>query len=103
MPTRVQTTFYSDFKLANAFGLSTVEHFFKRTFAEWQHDYKYMTELTIALNAILWELYTQYEKRPSKRAEDFVNLYNRLWSQCDDFCRNHESKEARRYYFQVTD
>lgn len=46
----VQTTFWEDFSIADRFGKSAVLDTFKRAFAEWKTDYKYLTEMVLVLN-----------------------------------------------------
>lgn len=46
----LQTTFWSDFSIADRFGLPAVQDTFNRAFAEWKQSYKYLTELILVLN-----------------------------------------------------
>lgn len=50
------TTFYTDFSIADKFGINAIKETYQSVFKEWQHDYKYMTELAMVLN---WE-YKEY-------------------------------------------
>lgn len=66
-----KTTFFQDFSIADAFGLSAVEDTYKRAFEEWKSNVVYITELVIVLNHKIWQ---HYEKnRP------LAELYNKLW------------------------
>lgn len=51
------TTFFEDFSIADAFGISAVKDTYNRAFKEWKHDYKYLTELVMVLNWKCWEHY----------------------------------------------
>lgn len=44
----LQTTFWSDFSIADRFGLSAIRDTFNRAFREWKEDYEYLTELVVA-------------------------------------------------------
>lgn len=44
----LQTTFWSDFSIADRFGLPAVQDTFNRAFAEWKKNYKYLTELILS-------------------------------------------------------
>ena len=44
------TTFYMDFSIADKFGINAIKDTYQRAFTEWNHDYKYMTELAMVLN-----------------------------------------------------
>ena len=39
------TTFYSDFSIADNFGIDAVKDTYKRAFKNWKSNYKYLTEL----------------------------------------------------------
>ena len=51
------TTFYTDFSIADKFGVEAIKDTYKRVFQEWRHDYKYITELAMVLNWKLWRWY----------------------------------------------
>jgi hypothetical protein len=52
-----KTTFFEDFTIADKFGKDAVLDTYKRAFKERKSDYKYLTELVIALNWKIWEHY----------------------------------------------
>ena len=52
-----KTTFFEDFTIADKFGKKAVLDTYQRAFKEWKSDYKYLTELVIALNWKIWEHY----------------------------------------------
>ena len=39
------TTLYTDFSIADKFGVEAIKDTYKRVFQEWKHDYKYIIEL----------------------------------------------------------
>lgn len=69
----LQTTFWSDFSIADQFGLPAVRDTFRRAFEEWKGDYKYLTELVLVLNHKIWQY---HETRP-----EFAEVYQLLWEQ----------------------
>ena len=77
----LQTTFWSDFSIADRFGLSAIRDTFNRAFREWKEDYEYLTELVLVLNHKIWQY---YETRP-----DIASLYNTLWEEASQYavCR----------------
>ena len=44
------TSFYTDFSIADRFGTTAIQDTYNRAFKEWQHDYRYITELAMVLN-----------------------------------------------------
>jgi hypothetical protein len=65
------TTFWSDFTIADAFGIDAVKDTFKRAFKEWKDDYKYLTDLVIVLNHKCWEHYERGNQQLSKLYQDY--------------------------------
>lgn len=96
------TTFWMDFSIADKFGPAAVIDTFKRAFAEWKSNYKYLTELVMVLNHKI-----AYHYRPDKDTRDkanaLANLYNALWVKADSYaCENLKGDEYS-YYFRITD
>ena len=89
------TTFYSDFSIADAYGSNAVEDTYKRAFAEWKSDYKYLTELVMVLNWKIWEWY--------EKSDILCNLYHVLWSQADEYACEHLKGKELEYFYRVTD
>lgn len=91
-----KTTFWSDFSIADAFGLSAVQDTFDRAFKEWKHDHIYLTELVMVLN---WKIREHYKKKH----DELAKLYNKLWRQADGYaCENLKGEELT-YFYQTTD
>lgn len=90
-----KTTFFDDFTIADKFWNKAIEDTFIRAFAEWNKDYRYLTELVIALNRKLWE----WHEKDEERAE----LYESLWEQADNFAMKHLKDEELKYFLRQTD
>lgn len=93
----IDNTFFSDFTIADKFGLTAIKDTYRRTFREWHTDYKMLTALTIALNHKVWE---HFQKSPDGET---TLLYNELWEQTDAYAVSHLKDEALRYYYKETD
>ena len=84
------TTFWSDFTIADAFGVDAVEDTFNRAFAEWKSDYKYLTELVLVLNHKMWE--------HQDENEDLGDLYYSLWFEADSYASDNLKDDELAYY-----
>lgn len=89
------TTFWRDFSIADAFGLSAIQDTYNRAFNEWKNDYKYLTELVMILN---WKMWSHYEKN-----EQYAKLYHVLWSETNKYAYGHLNGEEFSYFYRVTD
>ena len=65
------TTFWSDFTIADAFGIDAVKDTFKRAFKEWKDDYRYLTDLVIVLNHKCWQHYERGNQQLSELYQDY--------------------------------
>ena len=88
------TTFYEDFSIADMFGLDAIKDTYNRAFEEWKSDYKYVTELIMALN---WKIWEHYEKNDA-----YAELYNKLWLQADEWANENLDGDAYHYYWCTT-
>ena len=91
----LQTTFWTDFSIADRFGLAAVRNTFNRAFAEWKEDCKFLTELILVLNHKIGQ---HFETRPELAA-----LYQSLWEQADRYAVEHLQGDELSYYYSVTD
>ena len=91
----LQTTFWSDFSIADRFGLSAIRDTFNRAFREWKEDYEYLTELVLVLNHKIWQY---YETRP-----DIASLYYTLWEEASQYAVENLKDDELSYYYDVTD
>lgn len=89
------TTFYEDFSIADAFGIKAIRDTYRRAFDEWHDDYKYLTELVMALN---WKIFEHY-----KNNESYAKVYDELWRKADEYAVNNLEGEELRYYYRTTD
>ena len=77
------TTFWTDFSIADVFGVVGIQDTYDRAFEEWKDDYKYLTDTEV----------------DEKRAE----LYDKLWRQTVNYAQKNLKDEELRYYYEVTD
>lgn len=91
----LQTTFWSDFSIADSFGLPAVRDTFRRAFEEWKGNYKYLTELVLVLNHKIWQY---HETRP-----EFASLYQSLWEQVDRYAAENLKDDEMGYFLDTTD
>lgn len=91
----LQTTFWSDFSIADRFGISAIQDTFNRAFEEWKGDYKYLTELILVLNHKIGQY---YETRP-----EVATLYNSLWEQASQYAQDNLKDDELSYYNDVMD
>lgn len=89
------TTFYTDFGIADKFGIDAVKDTFQRAFDEWKTNYKYLTELVMALN---WKIWEHYQKN-----DELSMLYNDLWMAADNYAVNNLTGEKLDYFYKTTD
>lgn len=91
-----ETTFWSDFTIADMFGTSAVRETFQRAFDEWKSNYKYLTELVIVLNRKIWEHYEKWNKILAK-------VYNDIWQMADSYAYENLKDEELKYFIHTTD
>ena len=89
------TTFYTDFSIADKFGVEAIKDTYKRVFQEWKYDYKYITELAMVLN---WKLWRWYGKN-----NELSMLYDSLWKEIDGWCIDNLKGKELEYYYKTTD
>lgn len=91
-----ETTFWTDFSIADRFGTSAVRETFQRAFDEWKSNYKYLTELVIVLNRKIWEHYEKWNKILAK-------VYNDIWQMADSYAYENLKDEELKYFIHTTD
>ena len=89
------TTFYTDFSIADKFGIGAIEDTFNRSFRMWQHNYQYVTELAMVLNWKIWRWHNVND--------EYARLYDKLWRQVDEWCIENLKGEDLEYYYKTTD
>lgn len=90
-----QTTFLTDFMIAERFGINAVKDTFKRAFNEWKKNVVYLTELAIVTNLLAWR---SYEKDMSLCKE-----YSSMYDAVNDYAVNNLTNDEYGYFFQWTD
>lgn len=90
------TTFWSDFTIADKFGVKAIKDTFNRAFKEWKSDYKYLTELVVVLNDKCWLHY-------GEKNEKFWKLYSELFYKAKYYAEKNLKGDEFRYYFEITD
>ena len=91
-----QTTFYEDFSIADAFGISAVKDTFKRGLETAEAlGYIYLTEFVMALNWKIWEHY--------ERNEPLARVYNNLWMKAVEIATTTLQGDELMYYYRITD
>lgn len=92
---KVKTTFYTDFSIAERFGLNAVVDTYKTSFESWKTNCEYITELSMVLN---WKMFRWFEQN-----EELYQLYRKLYLEIDDWCINNLKGEDLQYYYFTTD
>lgn len=90
-----KTTFYTDFSIADKFGVDAIKDTYNRAFNEWKTNTKFVTELVMVLN---WKIWRWHEHN-----NEYAQLYNELWEKTDKWCLNHLKGQDLTYYVQTTD
>ena len=91
-----ETTFRTDFCIADKYWPTAIKDTYKRAFKEWKKDIVYITELVIVLNR---KLHEHFGKGHSKLAE----LYNQLWESTHNWCLENLKDKDLEYYLDKTD
>lgn len=94
------TTFWQDFSIAERFGEKAIRDTYNRAFAEWKHDYKYLTELVMVLNH---KIGYHYNPNATDRENALAYLYNDLWSDADLYANTHLEGDEYAYFYSITD
>ena len=89
------TTFYTDFSIADKFGVSGIKSTYENAFRSWKNNYKYITELAMVLN---WKCWRWYQIN-----DEYSRLYTDLFHQLDEWIMNNLKGEELDYYIQTTD
>lgn len=94
----VDNTFYTDFSIADRFGLDAIKDTFNRAFNEWKNNYEYLTALVITLNHKIWEHYEN-----GGEGDEKARLYNDLWGEADTYACDNLKGEELKYFYRETD
>ena len=96
MEENFSTTFWSDFSIADAFGINAIKDTYKRAFKEWKKHYQYLTDLVIVLNHKCWYWYEHGN-------EEYSRLYEKYYYEAHEYALEHLKGEEFEYYFRKTD
>lgn len=96
MAEEFSTTFWSDFSIADAFGIPAIKDTYKRAFEEWKSHYMYLTDLVIVLNHKCWYWY-------EKHNEEYSQLYEELYYEAHEYALDNLKGEEFDYYWRKTD
>ena len=92
---QTKTTFFSDFSIAERFGVAAVKDTFKRAFKEWHNNVEYVTELCMVLNHKCNFLY--------KSKPGLSKVYADLFYKLDDWCIENLKGDDLSYFYRTTD
>lgn len=91
----IKTTFWSDFSIADAFGIDAIKDTFNRAFNEWKNNTEYVTELACVMS---WKSCVWYEKN-----NEYSMLYADYYHKVDEWCMNNLKGKDMNYYLKWTD
>ena len=89
-----KTTFYTDFSIADKFGIHAIKETFETAFNEWKSNYEYLTELVMVMSWKSFEHQYNYE---------YCKLYSDLYYKSDTYALNNLKGEKLDYYIKTTD
>ena len=90
-----KTTFYEDFSIADAFGISAIIDTYNRSFKHWKSNIEYLTELVMVLN---WKIWEHFE---TNRA--FAKVYEGLWIKTTNWVYDNVEGDDLSYFVKTTD
>ena len=89
------TTFFEDFRIAEAFGLDAVKETFNNAFKNWQFNHVYITELAIVMS--------NYSIAHYDNNKELSDLYTKLYYEVDQYCMDNLKNSALEFYLRTTD
>ena len=92
---KVKTTFYTDFSIAERYGIDAIRSTFEQSFEEWKDNCEYITELCMVLN---WKMFRWFENN-----DKLFNLYKELYTRLDRWCIENLKGDDLEYYYKTTD
>jgi hypothetical protein len=91
----MKTTFWSDFSIAEKFGVESIKDTFNRSFKEWKDNVEYITELSMVMS---WKSCYYYNKN-----EEYMILYSELYQEIDNWCFYNLKGNDLIYYIETID
>ena len=92
-----KTTFWSDFTIAELFGVSAIKDTYDRSIESWKTNIVYMTELSMVLNHKGWV----YHETNEELSQYYFNLYNEIDNLI--FQLFEDGSDEIHYYIKTTD
>lgn len=89
-----KTTFYTDFSIAERFGVDGIMDTYSRAFRSWKKNVEYITELVMVLN---WKIFEHQDNGL------FCRIYQKLWLTLDGWCQENLKGDDLAYYYRTTD
>ena len=90
-----KTTFWQDFSIADAFGVSAIKDTYRRAFKAWKSNTEYVTELVMVLN---WKCWQYAEKNPT-----YSEVYADLFYEAQGWCYDNLKGDDLTYFLRTTD
>lgn len=90
-----QTTFWTDFAIAERFGEDAILNTYRRVFEAWKNDYKFLTELIMVLNWKIWYWHDRYD--------EYESIYSELWAKTDNWALDNLKDEELNYFLRTVD
>lgn len=101
-----KTTFWSDFSIADKFGLGSIKGTFNRAFDSWKHDHIYVTELAMVLNHKCWEHYHRSRKELEPFCDNHAEIgqwYKDKYYELLDWADKNLKGDELAYFYQTLD
>lgn len=95
-----QTTFRTDFAIADSFGHEATKDTAARAFEEWKDNIIYLTELIMVINHRCWDWYHVGDVEMSALYSD---LYYEYYEKAVDYLEEKGNKEDMSYFFRTLD
>lgn len=92
---KAQTTFWTDFSIAEPFGCNAIRDTYKRAMEYWRDNHIYLTELVMVLNHKIWQWYGKNDA--------YAETYNELWECCNAYAQENLKGEKLEYFYEATD
>ena len=89
-----KTTFYTDFSIADHFGVAAIKDTYKRAFESWKDNVEYLTELVMVMS---------WKSSEHQANQVFCELYSDLYYETDDYACSHLKGDDLTYYYRTTD
>ena len=91
----IKTTFWSDFTIAEKFGINAIRDTFNNAFRSRKNNTEYVTELACVMS---WKSCAWYGKN-----DDYCSLYSDYYHDVDSWCMDNLKGKDLEYYLKWTD